>query len=171
MTINSSNFFKSNPVNGTVKISFLVSTIRLNLEIGSDESIKFLDSLLKSSNTEIFKTKFIQTILYDKWNHISWIPYLNGIISVIYQISLSVYIVKKDYLYLEIAFGSNILLFIYEIIQMIIDLIEYWKDFWNYINITLAGFFFVYFYFVYIELQNKTISTEQTTTNTQYDYS
>ena len=53
------------PINGK-RIQILVSPIRMNFQIGSSESIEFLASLLECTNTDIFKTKFIQTILLDK---------------------------------------------------------------------------------------------------------
>ena len=68
--VNPEVFLGKNIEEGGKRISFLISTIRMNLEIGSSESIAFLESLLKCSNTEIFKTKFIQAILNDKWTRI-----------------------------------------------------------------------------------------------------
>ena len=73
LKITPETFLGSNFVEGFKKINFLVSTIRMNLEIGSSESITFLESLLECSNTRIFKTKFIQTVLNDKWKRVRWI--------------------------------------------------------------------------------------------------
>ncbi|OMJ86984.1 hypothetical protein SteCoe_11381 [Stentor coeruleus] len=153
MKVNQEQFLGPQPAEGPKRISFLVSTIRMNLETGSQESLDFLNSLLESSNTEIFKTKFIQTILFDKWKKIKWIPHLNGLLFVFYLVSLSVYIVTRDPLYLLIALVWNILTFLYEVMQMFIDFVGYWKDPWNYIDISRAGFFYAYFYFGYIALE------------------
>ncbi|OMJ83685.1 hypothetical protein SteCoe_15356 [Stentor coeruleus] len=156
MNINYKNFIAENNVKDK-RISFLISTIRMNLEIGSQESLDFLKSLIKCSNTDIFKTKFIQTILNEKWKKVRHLMYLNSLIFVFYLLSLSIYIITKDSLYLKIALVWNVLSFLYEIMQMIIDFIEYWKDVWNYIDISRAGFFYLYFY---LEIVYQNTSTD-----------
>ncbi|OMJ86983.1 hypothetical protein SteCoe_11380 [Stentor coeruleus] len=151
MKVNPENFIGQGISEGGKRVTFLISTIRMNLEVGSKESIDFLESLLECSNTEVFKTKFIKTILYDKWDKIKWIMYLTGIIFVLYLISLSIYIVYRDPLYLYIALVLNVLSFLYEVLQMYVDFIDYWKDFWNYIDLSRAAFFYVYFYFIFYD--------------------
>lgn len=149
MKVNPVDFIGEGVDEGGKRVTFLISTIRMNLEIGSQESLDFLESLLECSNTEIFKTKFIKTILNDKWDKVKWITYLNGLIFVLYLISLSIYIVHKDFIYLYIALVLNVLSFLYEVLQMYVDFLDYWKDFWNYIDISRAAFFYVLFYFKY----------------------
>ena len=135
---------------GAQRISFLISTIRMNLEPGSKESIDFLESLLDCSNTDIFKTKFIQTILYDKWEQVRWINYTNALVFITYLATLSYHIIlrdkgENDHTCLIIALVANILLFLYEVVQMGLDPLEYIKGIWNYIDLSRAGFFYAYF--------------------------
>lgn len=49
-----------------VPIVYYSSALKLNLECGSSESIKFLKSMMKCPNSDIFGTLFIETILKDK---------------------------------------------------------------------------------------------------------
>lgn len=146
MKVNPENFIGSERVEKGKRITFLISTIRMNVEIGSQESLDFLESLLNCSNTEIFKTQFIQTILYEKWEKVKIIMHLNSLLFLFYLISLSLFIITREPLYLIIALVWNILTFLYEIMQMVINFVKYWKDFWNYIDISRAGFFYAYFY-------------------------
>ncbi|OMJ84808.1 hypothetical protein SteCoe_13995 [Stentor coeruleus] len=171
MRINPDNFFVRQASEEKIKITFLVSTISMNLEIGSEESISFLESLLNSPNTEIFKTKFIQTILNEKWKKIKWIPYLNGVILALYLVFLSIFIVRNDTIYLTLALVFNILTFLYEILQMKINLVKYWTDIWNYIDISRACFFYAYYYFICIDSTDNDISSGQVSTNLQDEYS
>jgi WD40 repeat protein len=146
---------------GEKKITFLISTIRLNLELGSSESIEFLESLLECSNTEIFKTKFIQTILNDKWNRLKWILIFNGFLYAVYLLSLSYYIMYEDFAVLNVSLVSNIILFFYEVLQVSLDPAEYIKGLWNYIDITRAALFYAYYIFTSLNSSSDTYLADQ----------
>ncbi|OMJ84807.1 hypothetical protein SteCoe_13994 [Stentor coeruleus] len=164
MKVDPTKYIGSEKVDKGKRITFLISTIRMNVEIGSQESLDFLESLLNCSNTEIFKTQFIQTILYEKWKNVRIIMYLNSLLFVFYLISLSLFIITRDPLYLIIALVWNILTFIYEVIQMGINFIKYWKDFWNYIDMSRAGLFYVYFCLEITKPSTTSIKSENTQT-------
>ncbi|OMJ80827.1 hypothetical protein SteCoe_18829 [Stentor coeruleus] len=156
MKVNAEKFIGPPSEDSDKKITFLVSAIRMNLEIGSQESLDFLQSLLDCSNTEIFKTKFIQYILNDKWNKVRKIMFFNGLLFILYLISLSIYVIYRDPLFLLIALIWSILMFLYELVQMYIDICGYFTEFWNYIDLSRAGLFYVYFYFGYIKYYEAT---------------
>lgn len=101
-------------------VMYLQTLIRLNLTLGSKDSLEFLDSLASCPETSIFKTRFIKTILREKWIRIGWILYIQTAIFVAYLISFSVYTTKYHGQgdYLIIPFNYNKVLFIYEIFQM-----------------------------------------------------
>jgi WD40 repeat protein len=131
------------------RIQFLISTIRMNVQPGSRESIEFLESLLKCSNTEIFKTKFIQTILNDKWNQVKWIMIANALLFITYLLFLSLFVVARESWYLHVCFVASAFLFLYELLQMALDIVEYIKDPWNYLDLARTAVFYVFYYSVF----------------------
>ncbi|OMJ82030.1 hypothetical protein SteCoe_17417 [Stentor coeruleus] len=149
MKVNSDLLIGPPSEDSTKRITFLVSALRLNLEIGSKESIDFLKSLLICSNTEIFKTKFIQYILNDKWSKVRRVMLLNGLLFILYLICLSFFIIMREPLLLIIALVMNILMFTYELIQININASGYFTEFWNYIDLSRAALFYVYFFYTY----------------------
>lgn len=134
------------------KVTFLVSALRMNLEPGTRESILFLESLLECSNTEIFKTKFIQTILHDKWRRLKWIMIGNSLLFVFYLVFLSLFTIMKsqypddpsNWNYMIVCFIANVFLFVYELIQIFLDPVEYIQGVWNYLDLSRAGFLYAY---------------------------
>lgn len=130
-------------------ISFLTSTIRMNLTPGSTESIDFLKSLIECTNTDIFKTKFIQVVLNDKWEKVKWIMYLNAALFATYLAFLSTFVLLKSQeidgvACLWISFAVNLVLFAYEIWQFWMDKLGYFKEFWNCIDLGTSVCFYIY---------------------------
>ena len=58
---NSENFSEEEKIEQ--RIVFYTSCLRINLAVGSSESLEFLQSLLNCSNTDIFTTKYVKTLL------------------------------------------------------------------------------------------------------------
>ena len=136
----------------TVPIVLYASSIRLNLENGTYDSINFINSLLRCPNTEIFRTKFIQSLLRSKWNDLKKWQWIQAICYGIFIAMLSVYLV---FLYDEdigvlalLSFG--ILLSLYDVFQMYKNIRLFFKDIWNYFDllrlILLVAYIFYYFY-------------------------
>ena len=137
---------------GNTRIAFYGSVIRLNLENGSSQSIEFLESLLKCSNCDIFKTKFIQTILNEKWKKVRWAMIMNSGLYVMYLAVLGAFLVldkldrgnSRNFMLLWVCLGLNVLLFLYEVYQMYVDYSSYFRSLWNYIDLSRVGFFYVF---------------------------
>lgn len=120
--------------NDGIAIEFTQTYFPMNMVSGSDESINFLNSVVFSNNDAIFLSNFIQTVLECKWNKVKWILYVQGSIFFLYLIFLIVYILSSYDTLLLICLFLNFLLISYELFQGITSGIDYFKDFWNYID-------------------------------------
>ncbi|CAG9334538.1 unnamed protein product [Blepharisma stoltei] len=56
----------------TKEIEFYCSKIMLNLNIGSEESIKFMESMIKCPNKKIIDTEIFYYIINYKWEKLKW---------------------------------------------------------------------------------------------------
>ena len=114
-------------------IVFYHSLCPLAINTGSAGSINFLESLLKCEYPEIFRTKFVQTLLRDKWQTVTWAIYAQGMLYILYLVMLSFYCIVfvDSHTYLGVLFIVHVLLFMYEVIQIATDFYDYWKDVWN----------------------------------------
>ncbi|OMJ77217.1 hypothetical protein SteCoe_23254 [Stentor coeruleus] len=135
-----------------VPIVVYVSSIRMNINNGCKESILFIESLIKCPNKEIFKTKFIQTILTHKWGKLKKYQAIQAMCYGLYLLVLSFYLIfKYENLNGLIAFlivGG--LLSVYDVIQMYQAFSLFWKDVWNYFDIIrlfiLISYAITYYY-------------------------
>ena len=127
-------------------IIFYHSLCPLQLEIGSTGSILFLQSLLNSSYPEIFRSKLLNVLLRDKWERVNWAIYVQGMLYILYLVQLSFFCVffNEAGNFLMFLFIVHVLLFLYEILQIITDFYDYWRDMWNILD-QLRGFSFTIF--------------------------
>ena len=126
-------------------IIFKQTFIKINITLGSQESIDFIDSLLKCENKFIFNTQLIQIILNEKWKKVRLFILAQAILYALYLIFLALYSTtyfNSAFLIIPFVF-SNILL-VYEFVQMIPGVIDYISDIWNFIDLTRAILFLVY---------------------------
>ncbi|OMJ84260.1 hypothetical protein SteCoe_14683 [Stentor coeruleus] len=131
-------------ITGNTRVHFSKSVFKVSLETGSKESIEFLQSLICCKNQNIFKTKFIQLILNEKWNKIKWVHYSFSATFIIYLLFLSMYSLHKYLPYLYVATAANSLLSIYEIVQFLINPRIYFNDVTNYFDFLKNVFFYIY---------------------------
>ena len=75
----------------TAPIVLYTSTIPMNYKHGSKNSVDFLNSLLKCSNKEIFRTKFIQSLLNAKWQKLKRFHYIQAILYSVLILALFAY--------------------------------------------------------------------------------
>lgn len=111
-------------------IIFLQSAVNVNLIIGSAESIEFLESILNCPNSEIFRSKYIKTLLEEKWEKIRFILVTQGAIYTLFLILLTMYTLEyvNETTMLVPMFIVNSLLLGYEIYQMIVSGKSYLTD-------------------------------------------
>lgn len=114
-------------------ISFHHSLCPLNIDIGTQDSIEFLESLTECSTDEVFRCTLLQVLLKNKWDRVKWAVYAQGSIYILYMVQLSIYCIAflDSLVNLNLLFATHVLLFLYEFSQILTDPIDYWKDMWN----------------------------------------
>ena len=115
-------------------IVFYKSLCPLDLDIGTEGSIEFLQSLIDCTSSEIFQSKLLQVLLLNKWDRVRWAVYGQGLLYILYMILLSLYcILFRDGHpgFLIFLFIVHVLLFLYEVTQIATDFFDYWGDMWN----------------------------------------
>mmetsp|Transcript_6398 Transcript_6398/g.6289 ORF Transcript_6398/g.6289 Transcript_6398/m.6289 type:complete len:421 (-) Transcript_6398:737-1999(-) len=140
-----------------VLLNFKVSNFRLNYTLGSQESIDFLVSLLNCTEGEIFKTQFIQSILYYKWSKVQLILAAQGSLYTIFILFLSFYTSfgNAEYALHPLLF-LNFLFLVYEIMQMTVGCIDYFKEIWNWADLFRIMAFNVYYVWILFGIDEYT---------------
>ena len=135
LEINQESFFKKDPSQdeaGGVSIVYKQSLVKLHTDVGSTNSKEFLASLGNCPNQDIFKSTFIQELLIEKWAHVSWILYFQGIIYILHIFVFGLMLGYQDYMILQLLlFILNLILTLYEIAQFAMLLLDYFADIWN----------------------------------------
>ena len=119
------------------KVEYLQSYFKLNLKAGSNDSLNFLRSLYATKNEDTYKTRFVQTILDYKWSRVRIILIIQSLVFALYLFLLSLYAILDDKAFIYSAFALNIILIIYEVVQLSVSPSDYIKDAWNLIDVTL----------------------------------
>ena len=139
-------FIQGNELDGNSNgVNFRIYTIPFTIpyEMGSKDSLRFLQSIIDSNNQSIMATSFFKSYIKEKWDKIWYFILMNTIIYVL-TLGLMVYLLI-DYHYssnntFEINYWGqsiyillNFIEFIHEIIQ-IYALGNSYRSFWNYID-------------------------------------
>jgi WD40 repeat protein len=127
-------------------IVFRYSTFPLDLDIGTDNSIDFMKSLLECSHQEIFRSALVIEYLQYKWERVKKVIYVQGFTYVFYLILLGFHIVLflEDKNFLTILFSVHAALWLFEVWQISTDFSEYWNSIWNVLD-QLRGLSFNYY--------------------------
>lgn len=114
-----------------------LSCISLNYYSGSKQSIEFISSLLKCPNKEIFRTKFIQSLMTSKWKNLKNYQFIQAGCYLLYLINLSIYLIcYYDEWSALIGFTVVCSLFsLYDFYQMGASFKLFWRDIWNYFDL------------------------------------
>ena len=130
-----------------------VSSIPLNYENGSKDSIDFINSILKCPNKEIFRTKYIQSLLKSKWNSLKRYHYIQAFIYLIYISILSVYLIALyDNPYgLIMLLSVGFILSLYDFFQIYKNWVLFLADIWNYFDSARLILLITYACFHYTE--------------------
>ena len=130
------------------RIKFYRSCLRLNLAIGSQDSIDLLDSISNCPNTEIFDTRYIKTIIQYKWDMVKWVIIGQTVLNSVYLIPLCIYVISDEiYPYLTICAIFNTLLLIYEFLQLYGSRLLYFEQIPNYIDMIRNALFYLYYFY------------------------
>jgi WD40 repeat protein len=130
-------------------ITFFGSICPFNLEIGTEDSVNFLEGLLECNFPEIFRSKVLVVILRDKWEQVKTTVNIQGSCYILYLIMLSIYCIflRSSNLFLAALFFVHLLLFFYEVLQIATDFVDYWFDMWNILD-QLRGLSFTIYVFL-----------------------
>lgn len=140
---------------GGVAVSFYQSALQVDMGIGSQESLDFLESLVECPNNNIFTTQFIRELILYKWKYVKWLLLPQAFTYFFYMISLSYYLIaengEKSPVLVGLLFAFNVILTLYEIYQMFLTGLSYFTDPWNYIDISRFSICFAYCIMSWIE--------------------
>ncbi|CAG9315429.1 unnamed protein product [Blepharisma stoltei] len=156
------NFFIDSNEKGSEKqIFFMHCIVPFNTQTGSQESIDFLKSVIESPNSDIFRTKFVQAMLNDKWKMVKFYCYSQGLLYLLYLLSLMFYIefFIGNGAFLAVTFVLSILLSFYEIYQAVTEPMDYIEDLWNYIDASRALLIIAYAIMIWADADYDSSST------------
>ena len=138
------------------RVKYFRSCLRLNLVIGSQESIDFLESIHDCNNHDIFDAKYIKTIIQYKWIELRWIIIIQTLLNSVYLIPICIYVITNDfYPYLTISAIFNTLLLVYEGFQFYGSRLGYFGDYMNYIDLIRSFLFYFYYLLIYQKSMEK----------------
>ena len=145
-------------------IVFKKSLIRMNLEIGSKKSLEFMTSLQNCENFKVFETDLISLVLNEKWKKIQKVFILQAIVYYGYLCLLSLYIIherSRNKTFLVAPFIVNIALYLYEIIFVLVESFDYFKNFWNVIDTFRSLTMIIYSILVWSDYFNISIDKNE----------
>ena len=116
-----------------VPIVFKLSALKLPLKFGTQESLDFLDSLIKSNVPEILATPIIVSILTSKWSKVWYWTLMQCLILGAILILLCVYIFYKESKNVVFYFVQilNVINLVLECLQMSVGFRKYIRNYLN----------------------------------------
>ena len=131
------------------ELEFRRSQITLDLTPGSSQCIKFIQSLLKCKNNEIFKTDFVKSVLKYKWRQIKWVLFLQASLYLILLMTviLNTVVSRHNRTLLSIEVIINTIFLAYELSQACSGVLAYLNDIWNLCDATRIVLLYFYVFF------------------------
>lgn len=127
------------------EIEFRQSLLKLDLDPGSSESIKFMKTLKLCKNPEVFRSELVKVILTYKWRQIMPLLMIQVCVYLVLVVALIVQTVVRDYpITLIIILFINSLFLLYEIFQLKKRLRSYFLNISNILGICRIFFLFAY---------------------------
>ena len=127
-----------------------ISAVRMNYTSGSQDSIDLLSSLLRCPNQEVFRTKFIQSLLDMKWKESMKYQVIQAVCYACYLSMLLCYVILFYETVVGIVFLVTLgcLLALYDCYQIYVSVELFLRDIWNYFDILrlLGLLMYVIFY-------------------------
>ena len=146
--IEESNFIKLG-ARGSELVEYRASLLRVPIEVGSQSSIDFLKSITACEHSEVFRTKFVQSILAYKWSQVYHILLIQTFFYLILLISLSAHSLKdyrSNLVIVYVILGLNVILTLQELIQLTHSPYNYIRDLWNCLDISRIIVNYAYIY-------------------------
>jgi WD40 repeat protein len=132
-----------------IPVVFYAASIGVCMISGSKDSLDLVKSLRDCPNQEIFNTKYVSMLLFDKWNAVKWFMLFQALVYVSFLICYSLFIILNLEVFMVIAFVLNCILVLYEVVQMSFTGISYWEDLWNLIDLARFVLFTLLFFLTF----------------------
>ena len=150
------DFFSANEIaNFGTPLTFMQSALKIDVVLGSSESISFLESISDCPNPYIFTTTFIRELILYKWALVKWFLLPQAMLYGLYLLFLAFYVIidgGESIMILGWIFALNLLLTGYELFQMALTGLMYLKDIWNYVDVTRFSICYVYSVYIFWDL-------------------
>lgn len=131
------------------QVQFRASILKFDFEVGSFDSLMLLRSIKHSNNAELFRTDLLKSIVKYKWNKVYWILMAEAVIffMMIFGVSYFTMMGEGDYFSLTVLLVLNLLTTIRETIQLVESPKKYFKDVWNFVDLSriFGTYIFVFF--------------------------
>jgi WD40 repeat protein len=126
-------------------VKFYQSGVRVSCDVGGSDSIQYLENLLKTGNNEIFRSRFVEALLMEKWKEIRWFAELYAALYLSYLVVLALFTLKNENGFIVVMVVQNVLLALYEVYQLGVTRVDYFKDTLNLVDLARFLIFIVYF--------------------------
>ena len=128
-------------------ITFKQSYCKFPLVPGSEKSLEFMESLVDCKNTKVYDTQLVHLILKQKYKKLRWINNMQALFYMSFCLTLAIYTVNylNDKSFILIPLGIEAFLLLYELIQICINRLAYFKDLLNWVDLGEIVLFGVYF--------------------------
>lgn len=113
-------------------VVFFHSLCMLDTELGTTQSLMFLQSLL-NGDEKVYNSRIVKEFLQSKWEKIELAVNVQGCIYVVYMLLLSVYTISfvHDTTVLSLVVFMHLILVCIECLQLFTDSKNYFFDVWN----------------------------------------
>ena len=147
-------------------ILFKESYVKISYQMGSKDSLEFLESLANCSNLNVMRSPLIQAMVQYKWENAKYPMMIQGICFYVYLLILSLFTaflntMVKEYTGLTTfgLFFLNTLLLLYELFQMSVSGSFYFTYIWNYIDWCRGVLLYLYIVIVWTDkFKNEAMS-------------
>ena len=136
-------------------VRYSQSFASLPIESGSESSIRFMVSLVDCPDSQIFSSRIIQILLNEKWKKLRGLLYIETLAHIFYLTLISSYASYNKPGILIAAFVINILLFLYELWQVLSRAKVYFKSSKNYLEQINFGLMTLYCILTWSNIENK----------------
>jgi hypothetical protein len=138
------------------EVEFRRSQLSIDLSPGSKKCIQFMRSLLQCSNTEIFRTEFIKTLLKYKWRQIRWVLILQACLYALLVIDLMIHTLydRKAIGPIIVELFLNTFFLAYEASQAFSGIANYFTDVWNILDASRIIVLYLHSILTLIDVEN-----------------
>ena len=121
-----------------ISIVYRVSAFRMNLALGSSDSLKFMNSLIDCTDNEVFRTQLVKSIILYKWKQVKNYVLMYDTVYVMSSLFILYYVgfsVRFTWFGTISIFILNSLFLAHEFLQLFIGFKSYLKSLWNMIDL------------------------------------